>query len=293
MFKKYMHIEKFGNDEVDGINGGDCYVFPKLDGTNASVWYDNGVKAGSRNRELTEEQDNAGFCQWAQYNQEIIDLLHTNPEFIVYGEWLVPHTIKGYKKDAWRKFWVFDVWSRNLDKYLPYNVYAPACKACGMDVIPPMCVINNPDEDMLVHERDNCFFLMEDDSTVGEGIVIKNYNFINRYGRPCHAKMVCPEHTTARRSRPKKAARNNHVEISIVEEYLSLDLINKTQAKVALLRDGWNSKCIGQLLGTVYHDFVTEEIWNALKKFKYPTINFRALQSEAINRIKELKPELF
>lgn len=30
MFKKYQHIERFGKDEVEGIDKGLCYVFPKL-----------------------------------------------------------------------------------------------------------------------------------------------------------------------------------------------------------------------------------------------------------------------
>jgi hypothetical protein len=38
MFIKYMHLERFGNDEVEGIEIGTTYVFPKLDGTNAQVW---------------------------------------------------------------------------------------------------------------------------------------------------------------------------------------------------------------------------------------------------------------
>lgn len=33
-----MHLERYGNDEVGGIEQGTTYVFPKLDGTNAQVW---------------------------------------------------------------------------------------------------------------------------------------------------------------------------------------------------------------------------------------------------------------
>ena len=48
--------------ETDGIELGKVYVFPKIDGTNGSVWIDDGIiKAGSRNRELTLDNDNAGF----------------------------------------------------------------------------------------------------------------------------------------------------------------------------------------------------------------------------------------
>lgn len=40
-FKKYQHVERFGTDETEGINIGKCYVFPKIDGTNSSVWLEN------------------------------------------------------------------------------------------------------------------------------------------------------------------------------------------------------------------------------------------------------------
>jgi hypothetical protein len=36
-FKKYQHIERYGTDEVEGIDAGLCYVFYKIDGTNSSI----------------------------------------------------------------------------------------------------------------------------------------------------------------------------------------------------------------------------------------------------------------
>jgi hypothetical protein len=69
-FKKYMHLERFGTSEVEGIEIGTTYVFPKLDGTNASVWFEDGkIKAGSRNRELSFDNDNAGFYKWSQQSK--------------------------------------------------------------------------------------------------------------------------------------------------------------------------------------------------------------------------------
>ena len=71
-FKKYQHLERFGTTEVDGIHFGDCYVFPKIDGTNSCVWMgeDGTVQAGSRKRHLTLEADNAGFLEWAGRQME-------------------------------------------------------------------------------------------------------------------------------------------------------------------------------------------------------------------------------
>ena len=57
MFRKYTHVERFGNGAVNGIEVGECYIFPKIDGTNASVWWDDDllqIRTGSRTRELSE-----------------------------------------------------------------------------------------------------------------------------------------------------------------------------------------------------------------------------------------------
>lgn len=37
-FRKYQHVERFGTVETENIQVGVCYIFPKIDGTNSSVW---------------------------------------------------------------------------------------------------------------------------------------------------------------------------------------------------------------------------------------------------------------
>jgi hypothetical protein len=89
-FQKYMHLERFGTDEVDGINLGECHIFPKLDGTNASVWQVEGfMHCGSRNRELALDDDSAGFMNWAVQQQNLKDFLKAFPDYRLYGEWRV------------------------------------------------------------------------------------------------------------------------------------------------------------------------------------------------------------
>lgn len=45
-FRKYQKLERFGMTSVENIEIGNCVIFPKIDGTNASVWLDNGeIKA--------------------------------------------------------------------------------------------------------------------------------------------------------------------------------------------------------------------------------------------------------
>src|SRR3990167_8639243 len=108
-FQAYMHVERFGTSEVEGIEHGTCFVFPKIDGTNASVWLgdDGEVKAGSRTRQLSIGADNAGFLAWVQQQQASIgNYLRSHPNHRLFGEWLVPHTLKTYRQDAWRRFWI-------------------------------------------------------------------------------------------------------------------------------------------------------------------------------------------
>ena len=73
-FERYQHIERIGTVETNGIEFGTCFIFPKIDGTNGQLWITAGVlRAGSRNRELSLDNDNQGFMQWAVKQDNIID----------------------------------------------------------------------------------------------------------------------------------------------------------------------------------------------------------------------------
>ena len=113
-FIKYQHLERFGTTEVAQIELGECYIFPKIDGTNASVWIEDGkIKAGSRTRELSLESDNAGFYEWVLKQGNLLEYLTENPTHRIFGEWLVPHSLKTYRETAWRRFYIFDIEKSN------------------------------------------------------------------------------------------------------------------------------------------------------------------------------------
>ena len=42
-------------------------------------------------------------------NEELKGLCMANPGCRFFGEWLVPHSLKTYREDAWRDFYIFDV----------------------------------------------------------------------------------------------------------------------------------------------------------------------------------------
>lgn len=292
-----MHIERFGNDEVQGIELGGCYVFPKIDGTNASIWYNNGLQAGSRKRQLSLDEDNANFYKWVLNEKhrlyEFFDAYQG--ELRLFGEWLVPHSLKTYREDAWRKFYVFDVWDNEKEIYLPYDEYQPLLVAFDIDYIPPLCVMNNATYENLLVEIDNNSFLIQEGSGCGEGIVIKNYNYQNKFGQTIWAKIITNVFKE-KHSREMGATIKNMkqmTEQAICDEHVTKHFVDKAYAKIVNEMEGWNSKYIPRLLMTVFYDLVNEEIWNIVKKLKNPTINFKTLNTLVILKIKEVKPELF
>lgn len=290
-FKKYQHVERFGTIETAGIENGMCYVFPKIDGTNASLWWNDGLKAGSRNRELSLNYDNAGFMAWAINEPSFRDLFREHHQLRLYGEWLVPHTLKTYRECAWRNFYVFDVMSG--DEYLHYDDYSKILSAHRIEYIPPICKVENPTYERLIAQLEKNDYLIEDGKGAGEGIVIKNYDYRNKFGRIVWAKIVANEFKAKHRKKDVAEIKEAKIiEQEIAEKFITKSLVEKEFAKINA-EAGWSSKFIPRLLNTVFYCLVKEESWNFIKEFKNPTIDFKRLSFFTNNRIKELMPELF
>lgn len=293
-FTKYMHLERFGTNEVDGIEVGDTYVFPKLDGTNAQVWLndDGSIGCGSRNRVLSVDKDNAGFMNWAVDQHNLHEYLTKNPSHILYGEWLVPHSLKTYRDDAWRKFYVFDV--MRDDDLIHYDEYKDGLERHGIEYISPIAIVRNGNDEQYQKCLDKNTMLIKDGEGVGEGIVIKNYDFSNKYGRVVWAKIV----TNSFKEKHVKAMGAHIMHQQIIEEriaetYITDHLVKKVYAKIVNECDGWSSKYIPRLLNTVWHDLITEEMWQILKDNKNAKIDFGTLMRLSNARVKVLMPEVF
>jgi hypothetical protein len=224
-YVKYQHVEKLGSDDVDGILFGEVYVFPKIDGTNAHIWEEDGtIHFGSRTREVSIESDNAGFMNWAAANKNIWhDLFYAlPPKSHVFGEWLVPHSLKTYRDDAWRNFYLFDIVLEN-GMHMPYEEYHPLIKDTGVNYIPPLRIIKNPQLENIMRVLDDNNYLIEDGKGIGEGVVLKNYNFVNKYGRQVWAKIVTSEFKEKHHKEMGAPVTSGtaYVEEEIVEHYLT------------------------------------------------------------------------
>ena len=301
-YKKYQHIEKLGREEVEGLLDGYVYCFPKIDGTNACLFLDNegNLCAGSRNRQLTLENDNAGFYAYALAHPQYKDYLEVYPNRILYGEWLVKHTIKTYSEKAWGKFYVFDVFEVNDNedesRYLHYCDYHSELTQFSIEHIPWLSIRRNPTIDDIAELAKENHYLMSNDQDIGEGIVCKRYDYKNKWGRTIWGKFVAEEFFNKKEKlRSKNHEVKSDFEAKIAHEYITDTVIKKEYAKVKNeFPNAKRNELIGRALNAVYEAFITEDLATVVRKNKNCNINFRFMKKQSDWRVKEvLADELF
>jgi hypothetical protein len=117
---------------------------------------------------------------------------------------------------------------------------------------------------------------------------------VNQYGSVTWAKIVMSEFKEKHYKEMGAPERENKlVEETIINDFCTQTLIDKTYAKIINETGTWSSKMISRLFETVYHDLINEEMYTILKQLNSPTINFKTLRCFVIQRIKILKPEIF
>lgn len=304
-FHKYQHIMKLGTDEVDGILSGTVYLFYKIDGTNSQVFLkdDGTLGYGSRNREITPEDDNMGFAKTMAEDEgvqkELLSILAAHPTYTIYGEWLVPHTLKTYEMSSWKKFYVFDVLNEATGRYLTYEEYSELFK--GEDqpgvikVIPLLDKLKNPTtEEVKERLQKTGGFLCV--AGLGEGIVIKNYTFLNKYGRTTWAKILTEDFTDrkikarAANREIKSGATEHATEMRIVSKYLTDEHIAKEYSKICEKYGEavMDPRHTFELLNRVFFEFWSDNWEIILNKMHLPTVNFKALKTLCDTRVKEV-----
>lgn len=301
-FKKYMHVERLGADEVDDLLFGTVLVQPKIDGTNASIWCEwvNGFDGvygemhfGSRNQEIVGDNDHMGFVSWCKDNSSTLShLFMTRPSWRLYGEFLVPHSLKTYRDDAWRKFYVFDVYDDSTESFVPYDEYQSVLSVFHIDCIPVIATMTNPSVESLQKLMDRNTFLIKDGEGLGEGIVIKRYDFKNKYGHTVWAKIVRNEFKEVNLAAfgPPEVKSTIPDGLRFIQEFVTRGRIEKTINTI----QPWSSKRIPELFGRVWHELITTELWDWLKARKYnATIDFNETYKQMIAQIKSVYPELF
>lgn len=290
MHIRYPKIHRLGKDETDGILLGRVVVQEKLDGANASVWLDPAqpgtLQLGSRSRHLPPDESFRGLRPWADsHAAALLDVLNsTGPGTRLYGEWLVKHTVH-YQPTAYDKFYLFDIYDETSNTWLePWEVELYAVDA-GIPVPNIFDVITNPTLEQ-VQQYVGCTVLGDGR---GEGIVLRNEQFVNKFGDRCLAKETTNEFKE--RNAIVFGGNNRHAdnywEVYVVNKYMTLARVKKVMTKIAadLDRDV-ELQDTPRVVHTAHHDMLTEEIWEIAKRV--PKLDFKALSRLATMKAKEI-----
>lgn len=299
-FKKYQHIEHLGKPEVADITEGTVYIFPKLDGANASVYWNpktSSIECSSRNQRLTENNTLKGFWNYVQDNQLLQELVINYPNYIFYGEWLIPHTIQNYRKDAWKKFYIFDAYDTEECRFIEYGILEDIIDTCNsiaitedqyIELVPCIYLFTNPSAAELQLVADEVDYLCEGETT-GEGIVVKRYNSESQIW----AKVI---NSKFKEKKNKSWGVKGELEARIIQNYMDNHFILKEYAKIKVEfsdKEIPKHRFIQMVLSKIFFEFIDENIKRIVKRYKNPTLNFTRLRALSDEQVKRTLTDLF
>jgi hypothetical protein len=289
MMIKYPKVHRLGKEETDGILLGECCIQEKIDGANASIWLENGeIHCASRNNELTEGFN--GFVDYAKTHDGIQDILKDNPDFRLYGEWLVRHSVV-YNETAYKKFYLFDILidggmdgERVTGEFLPSEDVINLADEYGIERPHVFETITNPSDEYL-HSLAGHSQIGEK----GEGVVIKNLGFRNRFGEMVYAKVVTQEfkEDNAIIFGGNNKFSDTYWEMYVINKYMTLPRVQKVMQKIQpTIDERLDMQHIPRITNSSFHDMMTEEIWEIVKKV--PAIDFKKLKILANRKAKQI-----
>lgn len=189
-------------DNTLGFRQGDKIVIQeKIDGANACVRYDeeNGrLACFSRNRELSADNTLRGF--WNIVQKLDVKPFKEHPSWYVFGEMLVPHTIK-YFHERYNKWYVYDIYDIEKEKWLPQEIVADFCKRAGLEYVHTYY-----EGEFISWEHIKSFLHNPLYGNEQEGVAIKNQTTMNnpRGKYPAYLKLV--------NARFREIQKSNHVQ---------------------------------------------------------------------------------
>ncbi len=282
-FKEYPKIYALHKEECEGILEGLCHVQEKVDGANASIWFDaddNAIHYGSRSRDLYLANDNFnGFGDWVKAHPKLPAFFSKYPMARLNGEWLVRHTI-GYNELSYKKFYLFDIMIEDGENEEMLNLEIMYELADEYD-IPAVELIGNFDsptlEDIKTHAGKSIL------GPKGEGLVIKNPTFVNKYGSRGHAKFVTQEFKED--NAVTFGGNNKHSEAYeetyYMNKFMTLARVQKVLHKLESKLGKLSEKNIPEIMGTCFHDVISEEGWVLAKEMSTTgkPFNFKTFKS--------------
>lgn len=266
--KKYTSATRYGKvNTKDVLNKGDYItITEKIDGANASFCIDIenelGVSCYSRNTPLNEESTLRGFYGWI--NKNIIPIKEKlNPNYRYFGEWLVSHKAV-YKPANYQKFYMFSIWDEVENKYLPDEIVKSEAARLGLQTVPYFYEGEFISFEHLMTLVGKSNLTLEQNT--GEGIVVKNVNYFDRYCKQMFVKLVTEKFAEVQKQRTPKNPKIDDGFRELVMTALTEARVEKIIHKLVdenLLKEDYAIEDMGQMLkllgSSVFEDILKEE----------------------------------
>ena len=201
--RKYVDIERLKDKYATAFRAGEhITITEKIDGANASIYVDEdgALIACSRRNELNPQNNLQGFYEFVQSLDIDIVAAALGRQYILYGEWLVRHSIS-YPQERMKQFYVFDVFNTETEQYMPWEFTKQIAEFIGLKTVPLFY-------DGVFTSWEDIYDLVGrtqmDAEPCGEGIVIKSQDRLdNKYsGTPAYVKIVATEFSEVHQSKP-------------------------------------------------------------------------------------------
>lgn len=270
--KKYKDIERLKDKYAPAFKVGEhITITEKIDGANASIVVneDGTLTACSRRNELNQNNTLQGFYDFVQTLDASIVSAALTSRYILFGEWLVKHTIR-YPEDKMKQFYVFDVYDTETEQYMPWDFTKQIAEFIGLKTVPLFY-----DGPFISWEHIYSFVGKTEigGEPTGEGVVIKSQDRLdNKFsGTPEYVKIVAKEFSEVHQSKPQKEIDPAKVAAKQAAEDLAATIVTARRVEKAiqkLVEDGivpedWDEKSLGviakHLPRAVYNDCVKEE----------------------------------
>lgn len=270
--KKYKDIERLKDKYAPAFKVGEhITITEKIDGANASIVVneDGTLTACSRRNELNQNNTLQGFYDFVQTLDVSIVSAALTSRYILFGEWLVKHTIR-YPEDKMKQFYVFDVYDTETEQYMPWDFTKQIAEFIGLKTVPLFY-----DGPFISWEHIYSFVGKTEmgGEPTGEGIVIKSQDRLdNKFsGTPEYVKIVAKEFSEVHQSKPQKEIDPAKIAAKKADETLAATIVTArriTKGLEKLIEDGiipedWDEKSLGviakHLPRAIYNDCVKEE----------------------------------
>ena len=280
-FVKYIKIKQLGDEENTGIfdsPNDEIVIQEKVDGANMSMRFIDGeVVFGSRNRFLIGGLETGK--PWAEgiaFLKECMGEKTLNSDYIYFMERMTKHSLN-YNWDTIPKVLGYDILYIGADEpaYLGYEHICREYKRLGIPMVPLQ--YNGKIKDIDVTKIESFIKKSAYADTDQEGIVIKNYNRVNSFGRQLFAKIVTADFKEKNKVAFKAFKHVDENTPQIVDEFITPARIRKILNKLVVDESvPLSRKLMHTLPRAVILDVLEEEYKSIFDKYKY--IDFKKMK---------------